>query len=79
MDSDKTAAVRFNDPTTEGAAFRGEQARIDADIEGLADDPRVTRFMDEMREAGVPAEESIQRMVQFVKGLDQESPSAAAE
>jgi len=79
MSTKKSPSVTFNDPTPEGAVYRGEQAMIDADIECLARDARVDAFMEELREAGVPTEESIQRMVAFVKDLDLEAPSAAAE
>ena len=71
--------VSFNDPTPEGAAFRGEQAMIDADIEGLARDERVERFMDELRAAGVPIEERMRRLGAFLRNLEQEPEFAAAE
>lgn len=69
----------FNDLTPEGAAYRGEQAMIDADIEGLARDERVERFMNELREAGVPTEESMQRLGVFLRALEQDREFTAAE
>ena len=79
MSAERRPHVSFNDPTPEGAAYRGEQAMIDADIEGMARDARVDEFMDGLLEAGVSTEESIHRMVTFVKDLDLDIPSAAAE
>ncbi len=79
MSIENNDLVKFNDPTPEGAAFRREQAMIDADIEGLARDARVDQFMNEMRTAGVPIEERMQRLGVFLRNLEQDREFTAAE
>ena len=44
------------------AAWRSEQADVDADIEGLARDPEVDRFEAEMDAASIPIEQQIGRL-----------------
>lgn len=71
--------VRFNDRSPEGAAYRREQAEIDADIEGLADDAAAARLMDQLRHAGVPIEERLQRLGAYLQSREAERPATAAE
>ncbi len=78
MTTQKSPMVSFNDPTPEGAAYRGEQAMIDADIEGLADDPGAAKLMDELREAGVPVEERMERLFSYLHDLGEVEPSVVA-
>lgn len=79
MSTRKPASVSFNDPTPEGAAYRREQAKIDADIEGLADDPGASKLMDDLRAAGVPIEERMECLFSYLHDLEIESPATAAE
>lgn len=79
MSNDQSITVRFSDPTPEGAAYRGEQAMIDADIEGLADDPGARALMDELRAAGMPIEERMQRFGDYLRALEAERAVPAAE
>ena len=74
----KFATMSFHDPTPEGAAHRREQGEIDADIEGLADDPRATQLMDELRGAGVPIEERIERLAAYFHDVEAERAVAPA-
>lgn len=61
------ATVAFNDPTPEGAAFRSQQAMVDADIAGLARDPATEKFVDEMRREGLSVEEQIGRLTVYFR------------
>ena len=61
----RTTKVAFNDPTPEGAAFRGQQAMVDADIEGLARDPEVEKFVAEMERNGLSVDEQILRLTAY--------------
>lgn len=71
--------VGFNDPTPQGAAHRGEQAEIDADIEGLADDPGARALMDKLRADGAPIEERLEKLTIYLKDLEAERALQAAE
>ena len=52
----------------DAAAWRSEQAHVDADIEGLARDPEADRMVAEMDASGVPIERQIERLKAYFKG-----------
>ena len=61
----RKATVAFNDPTPEGAAFRFEQAMVDADIEGLARNSETEQLFAEMDRLGLSQEERVRRVVAY--------------
>lgn len=71
------ATVAFNDPTPEGAAHRGRQADIDADIESLARDPEADMLMDQLRAEGVPIEQRMARLAEHFRLKERALVSAA--
>lgn len=73
------STVCFNDPSSDRAAYRREQAEIDADIEGLAYDVTAARLMDQLRDAGLPIEERLLRLGTYLRHQDSELPSTAGE
>ena len=54
------SAMRSSDPAD--AAWRRAQLNVDADIEGLPDDPEAQRLLDDMLREGVPVEERANRL-----------------
>lgn len=71
------ARPSFNDPTPEAAAHRGQQAHVDADIEGLARDPQAEAMTGEMRAAGVPVAERMARLAAHLREKERLAPRAA--
>ena len=63
-----TPKYSYNDPTPEAAAERGRQADIDCDIEGMANDPKISALADEWRAEGVSKDEFLRRLKQVVVG-----------
>lgn len=53
---------RLHSRRAEDAAWRSEQAHVDADIEGLSRSMEVSRFVSDMKAAGVPVGERIKRL-----------------
>lgn len=53
---------RLHSKRAEDAAWRAGQAHVDSDIEGLARDPDLARFVSDMKAAGMPAGERIKRL-----------------
>lgn len=53
---------RLHSRSAEDAAWRSEQAHVDADIEGLTRDAEVSRFVADMKARGVPVGERIKRL-----------------
>ena len=49
-------------------AWRGEQAHVDADIEGLPRDPAVEAFVAEMDRAKVPLDEQREHLIAYFRG-----------
>ena len=49
------------------AAWRAQQARVDADIEGLNRDAGIDRFVDEMKASGVAPRQRIERLKAYVR------------
>ena len=68
--------LRFNDATPEGAAYRAEQAAIDADIEGLARDEGAERLIAEMDKLGLSPEERIERLSRYFREEEAVTPAA---
>ena len=59
------------------AAWRAQQAQVDADIEGLARDPAVDRMIAEMDAAGVDIKQQIKRLkAYFIARRDQITTTA---
>jgi hypothetical protein len=44
------------------AAWRAQQAQVDADIEGMSDDPAADRFVAEMDSSGIKPRQQIERL-----------------
>ena len=53
---------RLHSRHAEDAAWRAEQAQVDADIEGLSRDPESEQLIAEMDAAGVPYDVQIERL-----------------
>ena len=68
---------RLHSHHAEDAAWRAEQAHVDADIEGLARDPEVSRFVSDMKVAGVPVRERIKRLKAHVVARKDRKPAVA--
>ncbi len=49
------------------AAWRAQQARVDADIEGLSRDAGIDRFVDDMEASGVAPRQRIERLKAYVR------------
>jgi hypothetical protein len=49
------------------AAWRAQQARVDADIEGLRHDAAIEQFVDEIRVSGIAPRERIERLKAYVR------------
>lgn len=67
---------RFLDDTPEAAEFRWQQGQIDADIEGLADDPDVRKVVDELRSSGMSIDQMLAALADYLR--DRYEPDAAA-
>lgn len=59
---DRQRHSRLHSKRPEDAAWRAEQAHVDADIEGLPRDAELSRFIAGMKAAGVPVGERIKRL-----------------
>jgi len=57
-------------------AWRAQQAEVDADIEGLADDQESAELLEQMERAGVSPDEQRARMIAYFQGLNRK-PAAA--
>lgn len=57
----------FNAQTPEAAAYRYEQAHVDADIEGMARDPKLDALHEQWEQDNVPHEERICRLIELAK------------
>jgi hypothetical protein len=58
------------------AAWRAQQANIDADIEGLARDPQADELMAQMDAEGLDAEQQIARLKVYFIACRDKIPSA---
>ena len=72
-----TPKYSYNDPTPEAAAERGRQADIDCDIEGMANDPRLSALTDQWLAEGVSRDEYFRRLRKAMSRQDE--PVLAAE
>ncbi len=61
--------VAFNDDTPQGMAFHAEQAMVDADIEGLADDLGAKALIVEMEKLGVSLDEQVVRLARYFRDI----------
>jgi hypothetical protein len=68
------SSSRLHSKLPEDAAWRKQQAHVDADIEGLARDPQVEQMVAEWKAAGVPVAERIQRLVRYFSKTGAEAP-----
>lgn len=58
---------RLHSKTSTDAAWRAAQAHVDADIEGLARDANIDKFVSDMREKGVGPKQRIKLIVEYYK------------
>jgi hypothetical protein len=49
------------------AAWRAQQAQVDADIEGLSRDAGIDRFVDELKASGVAPRQRIERLKAYIR------------
>ena len=56
--------------TPDAAAYRGEQADIDCDIEGMAKNARISKLADQWRAEGVSKEEFTRRLLEALQTDD---------
>ena len=68
---------RLHSHHAEDATWRASQAQVDADIEGLARDPEISRFVSDMKAAGVPVRERIKRLKARVVARKDRSPAVS--
>lgn len=69
---------RLHSKRAEDAAWRAKQAHVDADIEGLARDADLSRFVADMKAAGVPVGERIKRLKAHVVARQRDRKPAVA-
>lgn len=73
-------ARRFHSQDPADAAWRLEAARVDAAIEGIPESPSLRAFLDDLRAKGVPAEERIALLAEYVrKNLDEKGMPASPD
>jgi hypothetical protein len=68
---------RLHSGRAEDAAWRDQQADVDADIEGLSRDPEADRFMAEMDATGVPIDDQIKRLKAYFVARQTRKPAVA--
>lgn len=68
---------RLHSRRAEDAAWRASQAHVDADIEGITRDPEVSRFVADMKAAGVPVRERIKRLKAHVVARKDRKPAVS--
>lgn len=69
---------RLHSKRAEDVAWRAQQAHVDADIEGLARDADLGRFVSDMKAAGLPAGERIKRLKAHVVARQRSRKPAVA-
>lgn len=67
INSQRKRVSRLHSKDPVDAAWRAQQAQVDADIAGLARDPVLERLMDEWDAAGATTEEVIERIKAYAK------------
>ena len=65
---------RLHSQNPTDAAWRAQQARVDADIEGLGHDAGIEQFVDEMRASGIPPRQRIERLKAYVRARHRLKP-----
>lgn len=68
---------RLHSHHAEDAAWRSQQAQVDADIEGLSRDARADRLMAEMDASGVTIEDQIERLKAHFVALKEPKPAVS--
>jgi hypothetical protein len=63
----KRRVSRLHSKDPADAAWRAQQAQVDADIEGLARDAEADRLVAEMDAMGVEPREQIKRLIRYFK------------
>jgi hypothetical protein len=58
---------RLHSKNPADAAWRAQQAQVDADIEGLPRDPEIDQFVSDMTASGVPVREQIERLKTYIR------------
>ena len=66
---------RLHSRRSEDAAWREQQADVDADIEGLSRDPEADRLMAEMDASGVPINDQIKHLKAYFVGRSRRKPA----
>ena len=69
---------RLHSKCAADAAWRSGQAHVDADIEGLARDAELSRFVSDMKAAGVPVGKRIERLKERVVARQRERKPVTA-
>jgi len=69
---------RLHSKRSDDAAWRAGQAHVDADIEGLTRDADLSRFVSDMKAAGMPAGERIKRLKAHVVARQKDRKSAVS-
>ena len=69
---------RLHSKRAEDAAWRAQQAHVDTDIEGLARDADLSRFVSDMKASGLPAGERIKRLKAHVMARQRSRKPAVA-
>ena len=77
MQQARKSPSRFHSDNPADAAWRAEQAHVDADIVGLPRDPDAERLVAEMTAEGVPIERQIERIKAYYVALKAEEPAVA--
>ena len=65
---------RLHSQNPADAAWRAQQAQVDADIEGLSRDAGIDRFVDEMKASDVPPRQRIERLKAYVRARQKSKP-----
>lgn len=68
---------RLHSKHPEDAAWRAQQAHVDADIEGMSRDAELSGFVGSMKSAGVPVAERIKRLKAHVVARQRSRKPAA--
>ena len=75
--SKRVSRLHSKDPAD--AAWRAQQAHVDADIEGLSRDAGIDRFVAEMAAAGIAPRQRIERLKAYVRARQQENDMERAK
>ncbi len=70
--SKRVSRLHSKDPAD--AAWRAQQAQVDADIEGLSRDPGADRLVAEMAAAGIAPRQRIERLKAYFRARQNPKP-----